>query len=685
MGTLLRPYRDRLDLRQSLPRGRVKIDWSHPLTRGLTGAWLPTPYGINSNLVDGRGVVMDPTVMVEGQPLGYSQTFLGGGMAFTGFNATPQTMYSPHQGYLVGDKPYLMKYLNGKTSGAVSIFAIACLSVGGNGAAIYGERGNNNDIFKLSTARGEFNIVIRDDGGTLVDDFSLFANPLGNTCAPGDTFPYAWCLTYDIASGTYIGYIDGVNIHSGTYTGTTNYTDTSSAYIGGEPWDPDGGQSFCSYPIYLVFIYTGVALSVNDIAFLSNEPFCFLQTEQMSLPALAVASTSFSMAAATGYYSVTGEAATLLDKHILSAATGTYSLTGEAASGKLTVSAATGTYALTGEAATTLWAHKLPAATGYYSLTGEAATLALGMSEAAGYYSLTGEATTLKWGHKLSAATGTYALTGEAATTLWAHKEVEATGSYALTGEAATLALKMTAATGYYNLAGEAVTLSTTGAFALQVNSGFFAVTGEADTQLWAHKLVVADGTYALTGEAATLTAAGSVTLAVATGFFALTGEANTELWAHKLVVADGVYTVTGEATIGAISLAAATGYYNSTGEADSLLVAHKVAAAAGFFALTGESNAFGLGMVATSGYYSMTGETVKVMWAHDLVIAAGKYALTGEAISLNFSGAFSVTATPSLLGTKAAPTLQGQESTPTLEGNELYVLNESNLLGRIG
>lgn len=94
---------------------------------------------------------------------------------------------------------------------------------------------------------------------------------------------------------------------------------------------------------------------------------------------------------------------------VLAAATGTFTLTGEAATFQVKEPASFGSFALTGEAATFQIGEAI--ASGSYALTGESATFQPGMAEGFGSYALTGETATAEI--FLPVGPGIYVLTGE--------------------------------------------------------------------------------------------------------------------------------------------------------------------------------------------------------------------------------------------------------------------------------
>lgn len=129
--------------------------------------------------------------------------------------------------------------------------------------------------------------------------------------------------------------------------------------------------------------------------------------------------TAYTLTAANGTYSLSGQAATLLKSKTVAANNGSYTLAGQAATLQKTriLIAAQGAYSLAGQAATLLKSKLMTAANGAYSLAGQAATLTYTAGHvlvgSAGSYSLAGQSATLLKTSVLSAQTGSLSLAGQ--------------------------------------------------------------------------------------------------------------------------------------------------------------------------------------------------------------------------------------------------------------------------------
>jgi hypothetical protein len=131
----------------------------------------------------------------------------------------------------------------------------------------------------------------------------------------------------------------------------------------------------------------------------------------------------YTLAADSGSYSLTGQAAALRATRELDGAAGSYTLTGQDATltytpagggGAFTLTADPGSYALTGVAAGLKTGRKVAGAAGSYGLSGQAASLrrSRNLVAAAGSYTLTGVAATFRQTYALDADAGAYVITG---------------------------------------------------------------------------------------------------------------------------------------------------------------------------------------------------------------------------------------------------------------------------------
>ncbi len=199
------------------------------------------------------------------------------------------------------------------------------------------------------------------------------------------------------------------------------------------------------------------------------------------------------------------------------------------AGGAYTLTAAQGSYSLTGQAALLLAQRKIAAAQGAYALTGQAAELEKGytMPAAQGAYTLTGQAAELLMGFNLVAAQGAYTLTGQAAELLMGFNLAAAQGAYALTGQAANLIY------------------TPVGGYTLVADQGAYTLTGQAALLLAQRVLTAEQGAYALTGQAAALLAARVLT--AGQGSYTLTGQAALLLMGYAILAAQGAYALTGQ------------------------------------------------------------------------------------------------------------------------------------------
>lgn len=122
--------------------------------------------------------------------------------------------------------------------------------------------------------------------------------------------------------------------------------------------------------------------------------------------------------AASGSFTLTGNAASLLRKHTLTAASGTFTFTGNAAtlippSTNKTMGADVGTFTFTGNAAGLSKTKRLIAETGVFTFTGDDALIDRSLKHDSASFVVTGNAATLRYGKTLTAARGQFSYTGQ--------------------------------------------------------------------------------------------------------------------------------------------------------------------------------------------------------------------------------------------------------------------------------
>lgn len=204
-----------------------------------------------------------------------------------------------------------------------------------------------------------------------------------------------------------------------------------------------------------------------------------------------------------------------------------------------------------------------------------------------------------------------------------------------------------------------------------------FALTGNNASFAVARPLAAAVGTYALTGNTATFTV--SHTLAAAAATYALTG--NDVLFSgEKLVVAEaGTFALAGsDATLFySKHLAAETASYFAPTRSAGLYIGYRMAAAAGSFALSGVDAVLRKGSILTaaSQTYNITGNAVTFHSGYTLPCVTATFALAGSAAAPMktkylgaAAGSFALTGNDILLPRNSAPyTPAGLEATGQL------------------
>lgn len=199
-----------------------------------------------------------------------------------------------------------------------------------------------------------------------------------------------------------------------------------------------------------------------------------------------------------------------------------------ATSGNKTLSAASGSFTLTGQAATPKAARKLSASAGSFTETGQAATLrsARRLTASAGDFALAGQDATLAKTKRLAADAGAFTVSGQDASLQAARVLPANAGDFEVTGQDATFAItqRLAADSGAFSLSGQDAALTVTRK--LSADAGSFTETGQAASLLFGHKLPASDGAFSLSGQAASLI--GTRLLSATAGAYVLTGQAAT-------------------------------------------------------------------------------------------------------------------------------------------------------------
>lgn len=293
-----------------------------------------------------------------------------------------------------------------------------------------------------------------------------------------------------------------------------------------------------------------------------------------------VGGATYTLTAAAGGYTATGQAATLRTGRKLVASPGAYAYAGQAtglrAGRKLT--AAPQAYTATGQAAGLRRSWILGASPGAYQVAGQAADLRWGriLATSPQGYLVTGQSAGLRRSWLLAASPQGYSVTGQAAAFRWGHILAAGPQGYAVAGQAAGLRWGriLTAGVGLYTLDTRPVGLVYTqaGHYTLVVEPASYAVAGQAAALKTGRILTASPGEYEVTGQAAGLRV-GWVLVASPQGYV-VTGQATELRRSLRIVVDPGGYVLTGVAaslTAGRI-LGALPGLYVVTGQAAGLV-----------------------------------------------------------------------------------------------------------------
>lgn len=235
--------------------------------------------------------------------------------------------------------------------------------------------------------------------------------------------------------------------------------------------------------------------------------------------------------------------------------------------------------------------YSLAAAAGAFSLTGQDVGYARTrvITAGAGGFTLSGQTVRLLQAHRLSAAAGAFTLSGQAVALRAGRKVVAGVGSVSLTGQAVNLRAvrKLTAAAGAFSLTGIDVILRR--GRSLVAAAGAFGLTGQDAGFKRALRLVAGAAGYVLTGRDASLLYARKI--GAAAGGFSLTGQDVSLRRGRILGAGVGSFTLTGRdvGLKRAARLTGGAGAFTFTGNSAGLPVSRRIAADVAAFTLAGQ------------------------------------------------------------------------------------------------
>lgn len=205
----------------------------------------------------------------------------------------------------------------------------------------------------------------------------------------------------------------------------------------------------------------------------------------------SAAATNYTLTAAQGSFSETGQSAGTLADRLLALAQGAFTQTGQAA--------------------TLSFGYSLPLAQGSFTQTGQSANFLRGYAiiTLPGDFVLSGQALNMLRGLIMALAQGSFTETGQSAGTLRGYPIVAAQGSFSETGQTAgfTADRQLTAAQGSISEAGQASNLLL--GFILGGSQGSFGVTGQASELDKSNILLASKANFGMTGQDVMLTTGG--------------------------------------------------------------------------------------------------------------------------------------------------------------------------------
>jgi hypothetical protein len=340
------------------PQQAARIDWSNPITRGLVFAHTPTSLPNGSPLATRFGIAAQrPKAIPE-------------------FSEKPGSQNLPEV-TLLG-----VALRNGTNNTASNQYFLRLRPTGNS----------NGTSLGIGTEPYQGMNQVR-----LAVQYSDFASVgiTGNFPASPAAQQTVVIGTVSVAALTMNLWADGNVIATGAAQNKTLFTGATTAFMG----DAGGGGDNTGIPNLLCAMWTRV-LSAAEIKSITDNPwqlFAAPQRRMLVATASAPAGNSYTLPAAQGSYTITGNDAGLrVARRVI---------------------ASPGAYTLTGNAATLRVARRLTAVPGAYAITGNAANLIKGtapksLQAAGGSYVITGRPAALRTARRLVAAPGAYAITG---------------------------------------------------------------------------------------------------------------------------------------------------------------------------------------------------------------------------------------------------------------------------------
>ena len=387
---------------------RLRVNWAHPLTKGMAGLWLLGRGGAPINLVTGEIATA------------FNTPLHGAGVAGPAWTNNGST-----HGWEVKNGSILSGRSEWTIAAVVAIPSGATTS--GSGRAIYCERAaSGNDITKLDFGPNNTTnmaVVWRNTAGNLINP-----SPSGDSRNSRQSV-FSASLSWAPNTTTIRNYIGGGLSRTDT-VGASNVTQSNASKRCTIGYDFAATSSTNLVgDVALVAVFEPEWAAERHALF-ARDPWALL-IGQAPIVIGATAAASGVTGTASGTLDLTGTAAGTV--RVAGAASGSLDLTGSAAGTVAVQGAASGTLDLTGTAAGTV--RVAAAAAGDLALTGAAAGTALVAGAASGTLDLVGSAAGLVGDVITGAASGTIEIAGAAAGAV--RVAASAAGSLGLTGSAA--------------------------------------------------------------------------------------------------------------------------------------------------------------------------------------------------------------------------------------------------------
>ena len=361
-----------------------------------------------------------------------------------------------------------------------------------------------------------------------------------------------WCIivgTYNQSNGNYSFRVNGSAVGSGNNPQSLG---SHAYYMGHQQYGEDWGGLIAERGTLYVDTLADIELFEGYLAGKWGIQSVLPSGHPYKTAAPTSGPASYTLSAAVGSFSLTGQTADLKRATRLSAASGSFVLNGQATALNITkkLNIGYGAFVLNGQSVALTKSRNFTAACGNYNLTGQSVGLQIvvptrnlvrndpfgynmmgAMDEdqgntleiSYGNFIITGQTAGLSTQRKLGVVSGSYTLAGQISAFKRSLRLLVSNGSFVIAGQQAKLNQRMKADSGSFTLTGIAAAIFKTKLFSAV--TGLFGLAGQSAEFKKARALKASMGTFTLTGKAAAFLR-NTRYISPDTGYFTIEGQA---------------------------------------------------------------------------------------------------------------------------------------------------------------